>query len=136
MVRFSGLVLQSQSNGKRRDEVHIADVDEQLPAVEGELAESKVGVGIRVGRVEDRRLHEAWAGVQEELQTLARGEPDAATGNARDSRNDGVAGRAEMDRDIFGQVLTGQGWRRRVVRRFGIRRKAEQFALVVDGLAG
>jgi hypothetical protein len=97
VVRFSGLVLQSQSNGKRRDEVHIADVDEQLPAVEGELAERKVDVGIGVGWVEDRGLDESWARVEEELQTLARGEPDAATGNARDSRNDGVAGGAEMD---------------------------------------
>jgi hypothetical protein len=97
VVRFSGLVLQGQSNGKRRDEVHIADVDEQLPAVEGELAERKVDVGIGVGWVEDRGFDESWARVEEELQTLARGEPDAATGNARDSRNDGVAGGAEMD---------------------------------------
>ena len=53
VVRFSGLVLQSQSDRKCGDKVDIADVDEQLPAVESELAESKIGVGIGVSWVED-----------------------------------------------------------------------------------
>lgn len=53
VVRFTGSVLQSQSDRKCGDKVDIADVDEQLPAVEGELAESKVGVGIGVSWVED-----------------------------------------------------------------------------------
>ena len=136
VVRFPGLVFQSQSNRKRRNKIYIADIDKQLPAIESELAESKIGVGVGVGWVEDRGLNESRAGVDEELQTLAGGEPDAATGNARDSRNDGVAGGAEGDGDVFGQVLAGRRWGGRVVRRFGICGEDEEFAAVVDGLAG
>jgi hypothetical protein len=136
MVRFPSLVLQSQGNRKRGHKIYIADIDKQLPAVEGELAEREIGIGIGVSWVEDRGLNESRAGVDEELQALAGGEPDAATGNARDSRNDGVAGGAEGDGDVFGQVLAGRRWRGRVVRRFGICGKDEQLAAVVDGLAG
>jgi hypothetical protein len=136
VVRFPSLVLQSQSNRKRGHEIYIADIDKQLPAVEGELAEREIGIGVRVSWVEDRGLDESRTRVDEELQALAGGEPDAATGNARDSRNDGVAGGAEGDGDVFGQVLAGRRWRGRVVRRFGICGKDEEFAAVVDGLAG
>jgi hypothetical protein len=102
VIRFPGLVLQSQSDWERRDEVDIADVDEQLPAVVSEFAEGKVGVGVRVSWVENRRFHEPWSWVQQELQTLADGEPDAATGNAWDSASDGVSRGTEMDGSIFG----------------------------------
>lgn len=107
VIGFTGLVLQSQSNWKRGDEVDIADVDEQLPAIESELAESKVGVRIRVSWVEDRRFHQSWSWVYVELQTLADREPDTSTSNAWNSGGDGVSGRTEVDGDIFGQVLTG-----------------------------
>lgn len=136
VVRFSSLILQSQRDRKRRNKIYIADIDKQLPAVESELAEREIGIGIGVSWVEDRGLDESRAGVDEELQALAGGEPDAATGDARDSRNDGVAGGAEVDGDVLGQVLAGRGWGGRVVRGFGICGEDEQFAAVVDGLAG
>jgi hypothetical protein len=102
VVRFPRLVLQSQSDWQRRDEVDIADVDEQLPAVVSELAEGKVGVGVRISWVENRRFHEPWSWVQQKLQTLADGEPDASTSNAWDSASDGVSRGTEMDGSIFG----------------------------------
>ena len=133
---LSGPILQSQSDGKRGNEVDIADVDEQLPAVVGELAKGKVSVGVRVSWVEDRRFHESRSWVHEELQTLADGEPDAAASDARHSGCDGVPRDAERNGDVFSQVLTCCGWRRRVVRRFGIRREAEELIVVVQSLAG
>lgn len=133
---FTGLVLQSQSDGEGGDKVDIADVDEQLPAVVGELAKGKVSVGVRVSWVEDRRFHESRSWVHEELQTLADGEPDAAASDARHSGCDGVPRDAERNGDVFSQVLTCCGWRRRVVRRFGIRREAEELIVVVQSLAG
>lgn len=90
-------VFERQGKWQRGHEVDIADVDEQLPAVESKLAESEVGVTVGVGRVEDRRLHEAWARVDEELETLARREPDATTGDSRHCYGDNVAWCTEWD---------------------------------------
>lgn len=53
----SRTVFERQGKWQSRNEVDIADIDEQLPAVESKLAESEVSVNVRVGRVEDRRFH-------------------------------------------------------------------------------
>ena len=48
MLSYAFGVLQRQSDGKCRDKVHVADIDEELPRVERELAEGKVGVDVRI----------------------------------------------------------------------------------------
>lgn len=49
----TGIVFQGQGDGQRGDEVDVADVDEQFPAVVGKFTECKVRVDVWVRWIED-----------------------------------------------------------------------------------
>ena len=102
------VVFQSQSDRQRRDKVDVADVDEQLPAVVSELAEAEVRVAVRVCWIEDRGFHKTRSRVDEELQGLADGEPDATTSDAWDGGCDSVSWDTKWNGDIFRQRLTSR----------------------------
>ena len=108
MPRCTRAILYGQSNGHRGDEIDIAYVDEQFPAVVGELTEAKVRVTVRVCWVEDRRFHETRSRIDEELQRLADGEPDATTSDTWDSGRHGIPWNTQWDGDILCQRLPSQ----------------------------
>lgn len=101
VLGFSGSLFQRQGYGQSRHEIDVADVDEQLPAVEGGFAEGEVRVNVWISWIENGRLYEAWPWVDEELQRLADRKPDATASDTRDSGGDGVPWSSQWDRDVL-----------------------------------
>lgn len=99
LARTAG-ILQGESYRNIADEVHVADVDEDLRRIERELAESKIDIVIRISRIEDRGLNEAGTRIDFEGQGRANGEPYSATGNPRDGRCDSISGSSERNGNV------------------------------------
>jgi len=120
VLRGARSILQGERDWQSSHEVHIADIHKRLVLIVRELAKGEVGVYVRVRLVEDRRLDKSGPRIEEELQLYVLGEPDATTGYARDSRDDGVAWCSEWDGDVLADGLSGGGGRGRVEGRSAI----------------
>ena len=135
MLGSAGGVGEGQGDWQA-DEVDVADVGEDLAAVEGEFAEAKVGVEVRVRWVGDGGFDESWAGVEEEGQSSVYGEPKTGTGEPRDRDRPAVAWSTEGNGTIGLQGLLGGGRGVGIVGSLPIGLEQKDPIAVIDGGAG
>lgn len=128
--------LQRQGNRQTRHKVDVADVGKQLVAVEGELGEAEVDIGIWVAGVEDRGFDHCWPGVQEELKLFVAGKPDATAGDLGDVHRDGVARRAQRDGTVLCQGRPDGRDLLRVVDISAVGLEEHALPVILDGDAG
>ena len=135
MLGGAGGACQGQGDWQA-DEVDVANVCEDLGAIEGELAEAKVGVEVGVRGVGDGWLDQSWARVEEKGQLPIHGEPETSAGKTGDRHSPIRAGGTERDRTVRLQGLQSRRRGVGVVWSSAIGLEKKDLVAIVDGGAG
>lgn len=117
------------------DKIHVANVGEDLGAVEGELAEAEVGVKVRIRGVCDGGFNESWARVKKEGQISVYGEPEAGTSETGNRHRPASTGSTERNGTVGLEGLLGGRRGVGVVGGVAIGLKEEDLVAVVNGRA-
>ena len=115
------------------DKIHVANVGEDLGAVEGELAEAEVGVKVRIRGVCDGGFNESWARVKKEGQISVYGEPEAGTSETGNRHRPASTGSTERNGTVSLEGLLGGRRGVGVVGGVAIGLKEEDLVAVVNG---
>lgn len=114
---------------------YIADICIQLIVVERELAEPEVDIGVGIARIEHTRLDKRRTRIKEERE-LALSDPDTAASDLRDGNVFCVAGMAERDGAVLGQVRSYLSGVLGEVEVLAIGFEETALAIVLDGDTG
>ena len=121
-----------------RDEVNVADICKHLLGVVRKLGEVPRDIDAGIRGIGHTWLDERGAigtRVQQELNRLANGEPDAAASNLRDCADGGCARTTQGNGNVGGKRSAGRGGVGGVVRCFAVSGEEEELVAVVYSLA-